>query len=64
MFRLVKCLYQLSWLREASDFIESFKSSFPDQAQVEACLHLEKDIKQALVDGGGDASQSREIMNT
>jgi len=47
-FRLVKCLYELHWNKEAFECFKSFKSKFPDHAHTESCHSLERDIEKAI----------------
>lgn len=47
-FRLAKCLFELSWTKEAADCLSFFKSKFPDYATSNACESLDRDIKAAI----------------
>ncbi|KAH7936681.1 hypothetical protein HPB49_002428 [Dermacentor silvarum] len=46
--RLVRCLYELRWTKEALDCLQAFKSRFPDCALGQACQTLDRDIKAAI----------------
>ncbi|XP_075551890.1 WD and tetratricopeptide repeats 1 [Dermacentor variabilis] len=46
--RLVRCLYELRWTKEALDCLQAFKSRFPDCALGQACQALDRDIKAAI----------------
>ena len=41
-FRLIKCLIELKWFEEATDFISVFREKFPKHADVQALKTLEK----------------------
>jgi len=47
-FRLVKCLYELHWLKEAKQCIKTFKVKHPDYAKQSICIDLEDDIRSAI----------------
>ena len=47
-FRLARCLYLLSWTREAFDCLQLFKDKFPDYARSHPCEALDRDIKAAI----------------
>lgn len=47
-YRLVRCLHDLEWYREAADCFEGFKNKFPDQSDNELCKGLNKDIQKAI----------------
>ncbi|XP_013417552.1 WD and tetratricopeptide repeats protein 1 isoform X2 [Lingula anatina] len=47
-FRLARCLYELTWTKEAFDCLTYFKSRFPDHASSHACEALDRDIKAAI----------------
>ena len=47
-FRLVKCLYELRWLKEAKQCIKAFKVKYPEDAKQSTCADLEDDIKSAI----------------
>nr|CAB3267741.1 WD and tetratricopeptide repeats protein 1-like [Phallusia mammillata] len=47
-FRLVRCLFELHWLKEAQSCLAEFKQKYPSYAKSRACSALEKDIKSAL----------------
>jgi len=46
-FRLVRCLFELKWLKEAHSNLIEFKSKYPDYAKTKAYCALEKDVKNA-----------------
>ncbi|KAH6928649.1 hypothetical protein HPB50_018170 [Hyalomma asiaticum] len=46
--RLVRCLYELRWTKEALDCLQAFKSRFPDCALSQTCQALDRDIKAAI----------------
>ena len=48
IFRLTRCLYELSWYEEALASLNNFKEKFPSHAKSVACAALEKDIKNKL----------------
>jgi len=47
-YRLVRCLYDLHWIKEAFDCLISFKTKFPDHAHTDSCNSLDRDIHKAL----------------
>lgn len=47
-FRLARCLYELSWTKEAYECLQQFKDKFPDYARSHACEALDRDIKAAI----------------
>ncbi|XP_064627626.1 WD and tetratricopeptide repeats protein 1-like [Lineus longissimus] len=47
-FRLARCLYELSWTKEAADCLLYFKNKFPDYAKNPACEALDRDISAAI----------------
>ncbi|XP_064601021.1 WD and tetratricopeptide repeats protein 1-like [Liolophura sinensis] len=47
-FRLARCLYELSWTKEAYECLQQFKDKFPDYAKSHACAALDRDIKAAI----------------
>ncbi|KAI1308657.1 WD and tetratricopeptide repeats protein 1 [Halotydeus destructor] len=49
-FRLIRCLFELKWFREASKCLEQFKSMFVMEASTHALTALERDIKSAIAD--------------
>ena len=59
-FRLAKCLFELSWTKEASECLTFFKNKFPDYATSIACESLDHDIKAAIIsrtENGGSISK-------
>uniref|UniRef100_A0A1E1XBJ1 Putative wd and tetratricopeptide repeat protein n=1 Tax=Amblyomma aureolatum TaxID=187763 RepID=A0A1E1XBJ1_9ACAR len=46
--RLVRCLYELRWTKEALDCLQAFKARFPECALGQACQALDRDIKAAI----------------
>ena len=48
-FRLAKCLFELSWSKEALDCLQNFKCKFPDSASTTACRALDRDIRDAII---------------
>ena len=47
-FRLAKCLYKLSWPKEAFECLNHFRAKFPDCAKSKACEQLDKEIRAAV----------------
>ena len=47
-YRLVRCLYDLEWYREAADCFEVFRDKFPEQSDNELCNGLNRDIQKAI----------------
>jgi WD and tetratricopeptide repeat-containing protein 1 len=47
-FRLARCLYELSWTKEAADCLLYFKNKFPDYAKNPACEALDRDINAVI----------------
>ena len=45
-FRLIKCLVELKWLREANEFIDTFCQKFPKNADSKALKTLEKRMEE------------------
>lgn len=47
-YRLVRCLYDLEWYKEADDCFESFRTNFPELSDSDSCNSLNRDIQKAL----------------
>ncbi|XP_077976925.1 WD and tetratricopeptide repeats protein 1-like [Glandiceps talaboti] len=47
-FRLAKCLFELTWMKEALDCLRQFTQNFPEYAKNETFEQLDRDICAAL----------------
>ena len=47
-FRLAKCLFGLSWSKEALECLQIFKIKFPDYSKSHTCEALDRDIRAAI----------------
>lgn len=47
-FRLVRCLYELKWVKEAKECLDIFIDRFPEYANSNACDSLANEIEEAL----------------
>ena len=49
-YRLIKCLIELKWMKEANDFFDTFREKFPKHADVQALKTLEKRMEEVKIE--------------
>ncbi|XP_070569069.1 WD and tetratricopeptide repeats protein 1-like [Ptychodera flava] len=59
-FRLAKCLFELTWTKEALDCLHQFKEKFPDYAKNHTFEQLDRDICAALYSKTEDTNSEEE----
>ena len=62
--RLIKCLIELKWFEEASDFFSTFCEKFPNQANSQSVKTLEKRMDEVKIEMKENEAKRKRNLNS